>query len=620
MRRTIALFACMILCGISVPSRAAEITCAGQSGNFTQEQAKKYWPSGRMPVANVTCAHGYLTGEISKGDYEKVEALLRTNEPFLFNFILNSPGGDVDEALKIGRLLRKYLIATTAPFTWDSDDPKLFSFSPAGDVAPLCRGPNCTCASACALTFLGGVARSGTVGLHRPQIIDPMFRGLSPADASIAYRQLLKMIADYLDEMEVPKPIIESMIATDSSDIRWVDAGDAGLDRPPSIAEWEDASCGPRPILNFEAGTNSPTNARDYLEHGFCETRLLSSHRDRNTGSDFAWRYLLLAALVVVSVWLIMRRFRVTASTVTTGPTQCGNFGFLERARAAIREELVRAVGVIGAPKDIAQVRKKFATKEKLDEHDQDVAEPAIVQPPDVETSLEQQSEPTDTVIVAEPAIVQPPDVETSLEQQSDLQRQSAPTDPIIVAEPASVQPRQPRSAALVTGLLGIVVVAFVGVWLANTQWTPLPPSTPATAGTFEDGSAAFNRGDYATALRIFRPLADRGDGYAQYDLGLMYLNGQGVSQNYSEAMKWFRLAADQGHAFAENSLGYMYFNGRGMPQNYVNAYIWFSLAAAQGDQDAVKNYELTLQHMTVAEIAAAQKLVREWKPKSTPR
>src|SRR5262249_47078306 len=103
---------------------------------------------------------------------------------------------------------------------------------------------HCICASACALIWFGAVTRQGTVGLHRPRIDDPMFRGLSPPDASTAYRRLLERIDAYLNEMEVPKSIIESMIATGSGDIRWVEDIDDGLDHPPSIAEWIDASCG----------------------------------------------------------------------------------------------------------------------------------------------------------------------------------------------------------------------------------------------------------------------------------------------------------------------------------------------------------------------------------------
>ena len=281
MRRTIFCFAWMIFCWMSVPAYAAKISCARPFGSITQQQAKMQWPSGRMPVANVTCSGGYLAGEISKGDYEKVATLLRANEPFLGTFSLNSPGGDVDEALRIGRLFRKYLISTWAPLTSNDDaGPLLF---PLNSGNPLCSGQHCTCASACALIFLGGVDRLGTVGLHRPQIIDPAFRGLSPTDASTVYRQMLGRIAAYLDEMEVPKPIIKSMIATDSGDIHWVDAND-GLVRPPSIAEWEDASCGPRPILNSEM-----TNLSEFAKHSACELRLLSTHRDLNMGVDFAW-------------------------------------------------------------------------------------------------------------------------------------------------------------------------------------------------------------------------------------------------------------------------------------------------------------------------------------------
>jgi len=68
-----------------------------------------------------------------------------------------------------------------------------------------------------------------------------------------------------------------------------------------------------------------------------------------------------------------------------------------------------------------------------------------------------------------------------------------------------------------------------------------------AVAGPLEDGETAYNRGDYATALRLLRPLADQGNAAAQTKLGLMYENGYGVSQNFAEAVKWYRKAADAG-------------------------------------------------------------------------
>jgi TPR repeat protein len=63
-----------------------------------------------------------------------------------------------------------------------------------------------------------------------------------------------------------------------------------------------------------------------------------------------------------------------------------------------------------------------------------------------------------------------------------------------------------------------------------------------AVAAPFEDYLAVYNKGDYATALRLIRPLADKGNADAQYNLGVLYEKGQGVPQDYAEAMKWYRL------------------------------------------------------------------------------
>ncbi len=80
----------------------------------------------------------------------------------------------------------------------------------------------------------------------------------------------------------------------------------------------------------------------------------------------------------------------------------------------------------------------------------------------------------------------------------------------------------------------------------------------PARAG-FDEGVAAYKRGDYATALEELRPLAEQGDAKAQFYLGAMYAKGKGVPQDYAEAVKWYRKAAAQGLAEAQNNLDLMY-------------------------------------------------------------
>lgn len=98
-------------------------------------------------------------------------------------------------------------------------------------------------------------------------------------------------------------------------------------------------------------------------------------------------------------------------------------------------------------------------------------------------------------------------------------------------------------------------------------------------AGPLENAEAAYERGDYATALTVFRPLATQGNASAQYRLGFMYFNGQGVVRDSAESQKWYRLAAAQGHAGAQNDLGARNYQNR----EYLEALNWYRLAAAQG-------------------------------------
>ena len=108
-----------------------------------------------------------------------------------------------------------------------------------------------------------------------------------------------------------------------------------------------------------------------------------------------------------------------------------------------------------------------------------------------------------------------------------------------------------------------------------------------ASAGQLEDGFAAAQRRDYATALRLLEPLATQGQVQSQTLLGFMYMEGQGVPQDYQQAMKWLRLAANQGEASAEFALGDMYLNSKGVPYNKNEAMKWLSLAAVHGEARA---------------------------------
>jgi len=168
----------------------------------------------------------------------------------------------------------------------------------------------------------------------------------------------------------------------------------------------------------------------------------------------------------------------------------------------------------------------------------------------------------------------------------------------------------------------------------------------------YQAGGNAYERGDFDTALKEWRPLAEQGNASAQYNLGLMYDSGQGVSQDYQEAVRWYRLAADQGVARAQSNLATMYYKGQGVPQDYteavkwyrraadqgnalaqynlatmyyfgqvvpqdyVLAHMWANLAASTGSEDKVKKRDAIATFMSPQQITEAQRLAREWKAK----
>jgi TPR repeat protein len=112
-----------------------------------------------------------------------------------------------------------------------------------------------------------------------------------------------------------------------------------------------------------------------------------------------------------------------------------------------------------------------------------------------------------------------------------------------------------------------------------------------SNAADLAKGLACHEKQDYQCALAEVRPSAEQGDALAQYALGLMYANGQGVKQDYIEAVKWTRKAAEQGDALAQNTLGFAYLTGKGVKEDMREAKRWFGLACDNQDQMACDNY-----------------------------
>lgn len=137
------------------------------------------------------------------------------------------------------------------------------------------------------------------------------------------------------------------------------------------------------------------------------------------------------------------------------------------------------------------------------------------------------------------------------------------------------------------------------------------PPDTYA----FNHGMIALSDEDYPRAAQYLRPLAERGDQRAQFWIGYMHQEGQGLPQDLVEAFKWLQRSADQNESGAQHLLGWMYANGEGVPQDLVMAYMWFTLAAAQGHERAAEALGQIGPHMNAAQVASAKKRANEWEP-----
>jgi hypothetical protein len=224
---------------------AADFTCVNQISGAELSAANKSkllveFPSGRLPQTG-QCSELLISGPIQKGDARKFSDLLQRSHPFLQHLFLNSPGGLVDEAMAIGKMVRRALVETWAPRI--NRNGQLY-FSIARKAS--CAGATCQCASACFLIWAAGVERQGWVlGLHRPSTTDATYVDLRPSDAAPRYREQLTKIRDYLEEMDTPRRYVDLMVDTNSADMTWLTQKDEdGLSAPASIAEWIKSSCG----------------------------------------------------------------------------------------------------------------------------------------------------------------------------------------------------------------------------------------------------------------------------------------------------------------------------------------------------------------------------------------
>jgi TPR repeat protein len=127
-----------------------------------------------------------------------------------------------------------------------------------------------------------------------------------------------------------------------------------------------------------------------------------------------------------------------------------------------------------------------------------------------------------------------------------------------------------------------------------------------------------FGRGvpkDYEEAVKWYRKAAEQEFVIAQFHLGLMYSNGNGVPEgyeDYEEAAKWYRKAAEQGLVHAQYNIGLYYNDGLGVIEDFAQSYAWLNIAVDNGHGKAKKAIKTVVRNMTRKQKAEAIDLSRE--------
>jgi hypothetical protein len=207
----------------------------------------------------------FLLGPITPGDYDRFASAIKQWGPYPFSLSLRSQGGNVSEALRIGRLVRQLSITVFAP-NYSTFHPNRADCTYDNEAQDLHRNISCICASACTLIFMGGVYRMGSeIYVHSIAYDKGMFGALTPQQADVMYKQAMTDVRAYLAEMDVDDKFASMMTGTSSSDIRKVTSPLGWEFQVPSFREWISAKCG-QPTSAYEAWAKCITDAQNQAE------------------------------------------------------------------------------------------------------------------------------------------------------------------------------------------------------------------------------------------------------------------------------------------------------------------------------------------------------------------
>ena len=491
-----------------------------------------------------------IEGEIVPGDAAKLLNFYKEYGAFISPIYLRSKGGDVEEAMKMGTLVRQLRLKTEAP-KWQNGQPP-FSAVPANSK------DNMICASACFLIYVAGAERQGNyVALHRPYLTRPAARQLSDVEVEARQKQVMAKVREYLRTMEVEQFWIDKMMSTNSQNAYIPTLSEfieRHLDRiAPSIEEIVLSKC-----------TDSTADVE----------KKMKAVRGRSLSDD-------------------------QLTELYSGTTE-----FL-RCKATVLEDLQRAAfnrqyeptvkakcGSLSPTPDDEAILKKLRGRD-------------MTQWTTEERKLaDQWSEKSSAFSKCKSAAVLDHALKTTANYRKTYENAEKP--------PAALP--SPDKPLDVTGLSTDDMVkrgedsskqknyAEAMRWYKSAADLGNAPAMLRISRLSDDE---------VEAMGWLRKAADLGEAEAMHSLGYAYANGKGVTKDYDEALRWYRRGADLGNARATFHVGWAYARGEGVAQDYVEAMRWYKKAADLNDTLAMYSIGMLYEYGNGVEKDDAQ--ARVW-------
>jgi TPR repeat protein len=516
-----------------------------------------------------------LEGEIVAGDAEKLLEFYNAYGVMVSPIYLRSRGGNVEEAMKIGAIIRRLRLETNVP-VWDAGRPPI-------DPIRIDHQENIICASACFLAYAGGAYRFGNyLALHRPFLPREEAKIIDDAEYEALQKQMLPKVKAYLADMEIDQYWIDRMFAASSQERympTWEEADNKLhhlMGMVPSLEEVVLSKCNQDPNLDkkLSALRNSqrPSSADDQknLKLAFEETTVFLECK-KTVLSD-------------------MQSAAFDRENNAALKEKCNGFSPLtESELSTLKALLIKRTNITP---DEDKLRLQLFTK--YDENRQCWSQEAYAL--SFAATNRWSNEIKKSGITANTASADDFEAKGLSPEAMAKKGKRAYDAENYVAAMGWFQ----KSAALgnAEAMMGMSWIYGNGRGVLKDEteslrWRRMSAENGNTdameliGSDYEEGKGVPQ--DYAEAMRWYQRAADRNAATAMMSIGNLYENGRGVTQNYAEAMRWFEKAADRGYSFAGYSIGVHYAYGHGVSKDDAKAHEWMKKASAMGDMFATR-------------------------------